>query len=82
MGFPDVKPGPVAVNRADTTFEKHYSIGDLAVMWRLSRESVRLLVKDELGVVKMKNGPKKAMVRYSVPESVARRIHTRLSSGG
>jgi hypothetical protein len=62
----------------DTTFELHYSIGDLAKQWRLSRETVRLLVKEEPGVVKIRLGRQKSMTRYSVPESVARRVHTKL----
>ncbi len=64
--------------RADTTFEPHYSIADLAKQWRLGRETVRLLVKDEPGVVKIRLGRNKAMTRYCIPESVARRVHTRL----
>jgi hypothetical protein len=63
---------------ADTTFEPHYSVGDLAGRWRLGRETVRLLVKDEPGVLKIRLGSRKALTRYSVPESVARVIHTRL----
>jgi hypothetical protein len=62
----------------DTTFEVHYSIGDLAERWRLGRETVRLLVKDEPGVIKVRMGSSKSLTRYSVPESVARRVHTRL----
>lgn len=61
-----------------TAFERHYRIGELAQMWRLGRETVRLLVKDEEGVVKVRLGRKKAHTVYSVPESVALRIHTRL----
>jgi hypothetical protein len=62
----------------DTTFEAHYTIGDLSKRWRIGRETVRLLVKDEPGVVKIRMGQRKAMTRYSVPESVARRVHTKL----
>ena len=62
----------------DTTFDPHFSISDLAKQWRISRETVRLLVKDEPGVCRIQLGRKKIMCRYSVPESVARRIHTRL----
>jgi hypothetical protein len=64
--------------QGDTTFEVHYSIGDLAKQWRLGREAVRLLVKDQAGVLKIRMGRKRTMTRYSVPESVARRVHTRL----
>jgi hypothetical protein len=59
-------------------FERHYRIGELAVMWQLGRETVRLLVKDERGVIKIRLGHKKAHTIYSVPQSVAARIHTRL----
>ena len=62
----------------DTTFETHYTISDLAKQWRLGRETVRLLVKDEPGVLRICLGHRKTMTRYSVPESVARRVHTRL----
>ena len=65
----------------DTTFEKHYRIGELATLWSLGRETVRKLVKDDAGVVKIRIGGKKSNTTYSVPESAARRIHTRLLNG-
>ena len=65
----------------NTTFERHYGIGDLARIWRLGRETVRKLVKDDPGVIKIRMGRKKAHTHYSVPESVACRIHTRLLNG-
>ena|SRR2546422_538940 len=63
---------------ANPAFERHYRIGELAEMWQLGRETVRLLVKDERGVIRIRLGRKKAHTIYSVPESVAVRIHTRL----
>jgi len=62
----------------DPAFERHYRIAELSEMWQLGRETVRLLVKDERGVIKIRLGRKKAHTIYSVPESVAVRIHTRL----
>jgi hypothetical protein len=62
----------------NSTFEKHYRVGELARMWGLGRETVRLLVKDDPGVIKIRMGRKKAHTIYSVPESAANRIHTRL----
>ena len=61
-----------------SAFERHYRIGELAEMWQLGRETVRLLVQDERGVIRIRLGRKKAHTIYSVPESVAARIHTRL----
>jgi hypothetical protein len=66
----------------NTTFEKHYRVGDLARLWGLGRETVRKLVKDDPGVVKIRMGRKKAHTIYSVPQSAAQRIHTRLLNGG
>ena len=65
----------------NTTFEKHYRVGDLAELWGLGRETVRKIVSNETGVVKIRMGPKKAHTTYSVPESVAQRIHARLLNG-
>ena len=59
-------------------FETHYRIGELARMWGLGRETIRRLVKDDPGVIKIRMGRRKAHTTYSVPESAARRIHTRL----
>lgn len=67
-----------AAAQAHAAFGRHYRIGELAEMWKLGRETVRLLVKDEPGVIKVRLGRKRAHTVYSVPESVALRIHTRL----
>ena len=67
--------GPLVEN---TTFEKHYRISDLAGLWGLGRETVRKLVKDDPGVIKIRMGRKKTHTIYSIPESAAHRIHTRL----
>ena len=64
----------------DTTFDLHYSIADLARQWRISRETVRLLIRDEPDVIRISLGRKKSMCRYSVPASVATRIHNRLTA--
>lgn len=70
--------GPSAID-AERFAEKHFRIGELAEIWGLGRETIRKLVKDEPGVILIRQGRKKAHTTYSVPESVARRIHTRLT---
>ena len=67
---------------ADTTFEQHFRISQLASQWGLGRETTRKLVMNEPGVVKVRLGRKKSNTTYSVPESVAQRIHTRLLHPG
>lgn len=66
---------------ASQAFERHYRIGELARLWGLGRETIRKLVKDDPGVIKIRLGRKKAHTIYSVPESAANRIHTRLLNG-
>jgi hypothetical protein len=63
-----------------TAFEQHYRLGELAAMWHVGRETVRRIVTNEPGVIKIKMGKKQANTSYSVPQSVALRIHTRLQS--
>jgi hypothetical protein len=70
-----MESGSAAENAA---FEQHYRISDLARLWRVGRETVRKLVKDDPEVIKIRLGRNKAHTIYSVPESAARRIHTRL----
>jgi hypothetical protein len=60
--------------------ERHYRISELSKLWGLGRETLRIIVKDEPGVIKVRMGRKKAHTTYSIPESVAQRIHNRLIS--
>lgn len=62
-------------------FGKFYRVSDVARILAIGRETARKLVKDEPGVVKICMGRKEAHTIYSIPESVLRRIVTRLSSG-
>ena len=71
-------PTPRPGQSDQSAFERHYRVGELAEMWNIGRETVRLLVKDEPGVIRIRLGRKKAHTIYSVPASVALRIHTRL----
>jgi len=62
-----------------SALEPHYKIGDLVKLWRLGRETVRLLVKDDPGVIRVCLG-RKRKTTYSIPESVAVRIHETLQT--
>jgi hypothetical protein len=61
-----------------SAFEPHYRIGQLAKLWGVGRETVRLLVKDEPEVLRIRCGRKRVQTLYAVPESVVERIHRRL----
>ena len=59
--------------------ERHYTVKELAAMWRLSSEFVRQLVQHEPGVTEwVRQQPGKRRYRVlRVPESVAERLYRR-----
>jgi len=61
--------------------EKHYSVPEVAKMWKLSDEKIRELFRDEPGVLKL-NCPvtlrKRGYCTLRIPESVLTRVHQRL----
>ena len=71
------------LQRQGIVIEPHYSPAECAANWGYSAATWRRLIADELGVLRLE-GPgvmagKRSYVTYSVPESVARRIHERLT---
>ncbi len=65
----------------DTSFERHYSVDELASLWGMSDDFVRRLFRDEPGVVVFfKYRPGRRTYRtVRIPASVADRVHRRLS---
>jgi hypothetical protein len=62
--------------------ERHYTPAELAELWGVSVQTIRELFKDEDGVLKIGSKGtrnRRAYVTIRVPESVAERVHTRLS---
>lgn len=61
----------------ETTFERHYSVDELATMWGMSDDFVRRLFLHEPDVVVFfKYRPGKRTYRVlRIPESVAERVH-------
>lgn len=66
----------------NTTLEPHFPVDDLAKEWRVGSRMLRRLIREEEGLIRAQLGKKKFICRYSVPESVARRIHARLAAKG
>jgi hypothetical protein len=50
-------------------------------LWGIGRETLRRILVDEPGVVKIRMGHRKSHTTYSVPASVVERIHARLAAG-
>jgi hypothetical protein len=62
--------------------EKHYSPSELAKMWALSPDTIRKLFEGETDVLKVKNtnsSHKRRYVTLRIPESVAIRVHRKMS---
>jgi hypothetical protein len=64
----------------EVPFDEHFTVLELAGIWKLSRQTVRRIVENEPGVVRL--GEDRPGVRrhqtLRVPASVARRIYLRL----
>jgi AraC-like DNA-binding protein len=71
-------------------FQRHYTLGELAKQWHLSRRTVASWFYDVEGVIrhgggKLTKGRKQIHVSIRVPESVARQVyaaHTGRESSG
>lgn len=64
--------------------EKHYQPAELAKLWGLSEDTIRDRFKDEPGVIKVGHSGlgrrKRRYVRITIPESVAARVHAKLTA--
>jgi len=64
--------------------EKHFTCSQLASAWGVSPQTIREIFRKEEGVLKIgSNGTRsrRAYKTLRIPESVATRVHTRLSAG-
>ena len=52
-----------ADRQVHAAFEQHFRISELADLWRVGRETVRKLVKDEPGVIKATGAPVRSITR-------------------
>jgi len=64
----------------ETAFERHYSVEELAELWRMSEDFVRRLFLREPGVVVFHHArPGRRVYRtLRIPEAVAQRVHRRM----
>lgn len=63
--------------------ERHYSVAELAERWNLSPDTIRKLFERESGVLVIgEHSTRRGKRRYTtlrIPESIAARVHRRLS---
>ena len=64
--------------------EHHYSVRELAELWAFRDDTIRRLFEDEPGVLMIGERHPRRKRRYitlRIPNSVAARVHQRLSAG-
>ncbi len=69
------------VGSTPTFDEPHYSVAELAKLWRLDHSTIRRMFQDEPGVFRhgkaARRDGKPDYVTLRIPRSVARRFHTK-----
>ena len=62
--------------------EKHYRVKELAALWGMSADMITRLFHEEPGVLRVDNfgSAKRKYAVLSIPETVALRVHERLSN--
>lgn len=62
--------------------ERHYTPSELAPLWGLSVDTIRMLFKHEKGVMRVGSKGsrrRRGYITMRIPQSVVERVHTRLS---
>ena len=69
--------------KSDGFSEKHFEPAELATLWGVSLQTIREMFRHEPGVLKIgKDGTRlrRGYKTLRIPQSVAERVHTRLSA--
>ena len=77
---------PILANVSQAT-ERHYSVAEIAELWKLSPNAVRRLFQREPGVLTIgeprpKYGRERGKVTLRIPQSVLERVHRRRCVAG
>jgi hypothetical protein len=67
---------------SSATFERHYTVAEVAAMWNLSKDAIRRMFQNEPGVLVLANltrGSKRRYITLRIPELVVERVHKRCS---
>jgi hypothetical protein len=75
--------GPEDLETNQNAAERHYTPQELAQLWAVSIQTIREVFKNEEGVLKIGSDGTRTRRGYKtlrIPESVAERVHTRLSA--
>jgi transcriptional regulator GlxA family with amidase domain len=73
-----MEQGILIAETSSATFERHYTVAEVAEMWNLSKDAVRRLFQNEPGVVvltKPIRGSKRKYRTLRLPQAVVERVH-------
>jgi hypothetical protein len=82
--FREWRVEPLEDLRTEMRMEQHFTPDELAELWAVSTETIRSIFREEPGVLRVvkedKPKNKRAYITIRIPESVAERVHNRLSA--
>lgn len=70
-----------STENAKIPVEKHYSVSELATIWKLSENTIRRMFEGEPGVIRWGAAESRFRRRYTtlrIPETVVLRVHRQL----
>lgn len=83
-GFAKNRRMAIGVDSSAPFKEPHFSPSELAQLWGVSAEKIRIVFRKEPGVLRLPSGRagngKRGYITMKIPESVAMRVHRRLSA--
>jgi hypothetical protein len=68
-------------SRVSAESERHFTVSEVAKLWRFSDDKIRAIFRNEVGVLKLacpEKLHKRGYVSLRIPESVLKRVHERL----
>ena len=86
VGGAGSKPVAVGLLAGTIAGDQHYTVEELAKLWHFSPNTVRRLVENEPGVIRIPSADfpyrprKRRMHHIRIPERVALRVHARIST--
>jgi hypothetical protein len=77
-----IDEGILFAETSSTTFERHYTVAEVAALWNISIDMCRKRFQNEPGVLVLAKPTKRCKRQYKtlrIPESVLERVHRQCS---
>jgi hypothetical protein len=70
----------ISANAISVSTERHWDVASIALLWNVSKDTVRRMFQNEPGVLILgghSNGRKRRYLVLRIPQSVLERVHSR-----